>query len=705
MVLLDAKRAFAPMRMMWRAAQALLLAIAFFHAPQNVHGQEAAQDPLRVLPVPAVVKKGEGPLRDVLRQESLAMLEKRRKAYEAINGKEKIAEYQKRLREHFIESLGGFPERTPLNARVTGELRGEGFRVEKVLFESQPGFVVSANLYLPLEGKAPHPVVLMPCGHSGSGKAAYQAPAMILARNGLAVFCFDPIGQGERRQTVRVEDVGGRSLFDPTVEHTTIAVAPILLGRNLVTDMIWDGMRAVDYLETRADLDPKRIAVSGNSGGGMMTSYLIALEPRLVAAAPGCFITTSARKNEHPGPGDPEQDIFAQYRYGMDIPDYLVMAAPRPVLILSATRDYVPIAGAWEAFRDAKRIYTRLGYPERIDLVETDATHGFSLQLREGAVRWMRRWLLGIDEPVFEKETRHFTNEELQCTPKGSVLSLPGARSIYDLNRERAARLAHERKSVWAGLTDAARRERIREVANIRNVDTLPPLRAESRGSLKRPGMTIERLIFSRDGDVPLPALRFTPAQPAARACLYVHGAGKQADAGEDGPIAKLVADGTEVLAVDLRGFGETSMKAWRRGPAAVAGDNGAEYLVAYMMGRSLLGMRAEDILGVVKAWKAMPGGPAASIEMIALEDAAVPALNAAAAYPASFSSVRLVRSIESWESVIDATVPHRQLESAIHGVLRTYDLTDLVPLAGRVKYVDPVDGAGRPLGAGHSAR
>ena len=681
-----------------RFAAGLALMIALLAGMSGLSAQTPASspDPMRVLGG-SVAKRGEGPLRDVLRKESLVALDARRKAYESLKNAKDIQAYQSRLRGHFIESLGGFPERTPLNARVTGELHGEGFRIEKILYESQPGFVVSGLLYLPLDGKAPFPAVLMPCGHSSNGKAGYQLPAMALATHGIAVFCFDPIGQGERLQVRRdAKPRDGRALnplVDPTNEHTVLASAPILLGRNLATDMIWDGMRAVDYLETRPDIDAKRIACAGNSGGGMMTSYLIALEPRLVAATPGCFVTTSARKNEHPGPGDPEQDIFGQYTYGMDIPDYLVMAAPRPVLILSATRDYVPIAGAWEAFRDAKRVYTRLGYPERIDLVETDAPHGYSVQLREGTVRWMRRWMEGIDEPVFEKEAHQFKNEELHCAPEGSVLKLPGARSYYDLNRERAAALAEARKPVWNGLTDTARRARVRQVAGIRKGDALAPLQIESKGTFERSGIRIERLVFKREGDVPLPALRFIPENPSGRICLYVHGGGKQADAGDGGPISRLVSAGTEVLAVDLRGFGETGMGAWRTKPATVAGDNGAEFLLAYMKGKSFVGLRAEDILSVANAWRMRPEGPSGPVDLVAIEDATIPALHAAAVEPTAFSSVRLHRAIDSWQRVVAARIPHRQLESTIHGVLRTYDLPDLVSLAGHVEYIDPVDG------------
>lgn len=650
-------------------------------------------------------KRGDGPLRHWLLAEADVQLRKRREQFEALKTPEQIIDHQRRLRAKFIESLGGFPERTPLNARKTGEIRSDGFRIEKILFESQPGLVVSALLYLPAGGAGPYPVVLMPCGHSESGKAGYQAPAALFASNGVAVFCFDPIGQGERRQLpfdlsfdLSFGPPGKPpGAFNPTVEHTTLNVGPILLGRNLATAMIWDGIRAIDYLETRPDLDAKRIACAGNSGGGMMTSYLLALDERLVAGGIGCFMTTSARKNISPGPGDAEQNIFAQYSYGMDLPDYLTMAAPRPVVILSGTRDYVPIAGAWEAFRDAKRLYARFGFPERVSLVETDAPHGFSLQLREGAVRWIRRWLCQDDRPVFETTLPRFSTEELNCTPDGQVLALPGARSVFDFDRAEAERLAPLRRAAWAKLDDAGRRAVVREVAALPTPDRIAPAKVESRGKVRREGVTIEKLLLVPDRGLALPALRFIPDQRAGRTVLYVDARGKQTDAGPAGPISALVAQGAEVLSVDVSGFGELAMDGWRAHPVLVAGLNGAESRLAYMLGRSLTSLRATDILVAARTFAQLTGAKSAP-DLIAIEEAGIPALHAAAIEPGMFASVHLTRTLDSWRRIFEPFLPENQLESTIPGVLRHYDLPDLVPLAGRVEITAPLTVVGRPL-------
>ncbi|HIQ20223.1 MAG TPA: hypothetical protein EYH34_03140, partial [Planctomycetes bacterium] len=191
-------------------------------------------------------------------------LDRRVEEYEKLKTPEQLADYQRRIREFFLESLGGFPQRTPLNARVVGKQKREGYRIEKILMESQPGHFVTAVLYLP-EAEPPYPGVLFPCGHSGNGKAAeaYQRGCILLALNGLAALCYDPIDQGERFQLL---DEDGKPVIGGTTAHSVLGVGSALLGRNTATFRIWDGMRALDYLTSRPEIDPMRIGCTGNSG-------------------------------------------------------------------------------------------------------------------------------------------------------------------------------------------------------------------------------------------------------------------------------------------------------------------------------------------------------------------------------------------------------------------------------------------------------
>jgi dienelactone hydrolase len=206
--------------------------------------------------------------------------------------------YVRSVQQRIAESFGPLPERTPLNAKITGKVERDTYRIEKVLFESRPGFPVTANLYIPhetAERKYPLPGVVGTCGHSANGKAAeaYQSFAQGLARQGYVVLIFDPIGQGERLQYV---DENLKPKFGSGVsEHLLAGNQQYLVGEFFGTWRAWDGIRALDYLLTRPEVDPMRVGVTGNSGGGTMTTWLCGLERRWTMAAPACFVTTFRR--------------------------------------------------------------------------------------------------------------------------------------------------------------------------------------------------------------------------------------------------------------------------------------------------------------------------------------------------------------------------------------------------------------------------
>ena len=176
------------------------------------------------------------------------------------------------------QAFGPLPERTPLNAETVGEtIRGDGFRIENVRFESTPGTFVTANLYLPTNCTAasPAPAVVQPLGHSATAKAAtgYQEASQRLAIAGFAVLSFDPINQGERDQYTTLlpdkEPVLGASspgsARTSTAAHNMMGKQLELCGDWFGRWMLWDGIRAVDYLETRPDVDTSVLGVTGCS--------------------------------------------------------------------------------------------------------------------------------------------------------------------------------------------------------------------------------------------------------------------------------------------------------------------------------------------------------------------------------------------------------------------------------------------------------
>jgi hypothetical protein len=340
------------------------------------------------------------------------------------------------------------------------------------------------------------------------------------------------------------------------------------VGRNTATYRIFDGLRCVDYLTSRPDIIASRIGCTGNSGGGTLTAYLMALDDRIYCAAPGCYLTTFRRLLETSGPQDAEQNIFSQIAFGMDEADYVMMRVPRPTCLLAGTRDATfDISGTWDIFREGKRAYARFDLPERMDMVESDAPHGFTVQLRVGAVRWMRRWMLDRHDPIVELDIPIREPSELQCTPRGQVMFMPNERSVFDLNRELAAKQVAQRHSAVGKRSPAELRHLIRRTVGVDPTGGMPPLFATKVGEVDRDGYRIEKLVLQSEGRVPLPGLSFLPVKATKETILYLHGSGKSADASVGGAIELLVRQGHRVLSVDLPGLGETADAAGRGSP------------------------------------------------------------------------------------------------------------------------------------------
>ena len=684
---------------------------------------EASQT-LRVLPERVNrVETGKMVRQYLLDQAEKAFL-RREAAFEELETTEQMREHQRRMREFLRAQLGDFPERTPLQARVVGRHRRDGYSVERILYQSRPGHYVTALLYLPA-GPPPYPGVLIACGHAPSAKSSemYQRAAVLLAKGGMAALCYDPIGQGERHQILHPD---GRPRFENGIEHMLVAVSSIPLGLSAATYRIWDGIRGIDYLTSREEIDPDRIGLTGNSGGGLVTTLLMALDERVACAAPSCYITHVKEMLHTQGPGDSEQQVYGEIAQGLGHAGYLMIRAPKPTLICAATRDDMfDISGSWRSLREAKRFYGRLGYPERVDLVEADVVHGFFRPLREGMARWMRRWLLGIDDALREDDSPLLSEEEgsmqefitasgpdysefrpvrlpvVRASPEGQVQLIPGARTVFQFNQERERELAAVRRAWWRRTPRDEALAEVRRLAGIRRLDELPPVTAEDAGSLSRPGYTIHKQVLHPEPGIRLPALRFVPDAGGRDVVLYLHGEGKQVDAEPDGLIEKLVLDGGEVLAVDLRGVGETQPAKGKWGYGPLFGADWEEFYMAYMLGRSYLGMRAEEILVIARHLAGSTGSDAARrVHLVGIGEAGPAALHAAALEPALFASLELRRSLVSWSNVIQTEVPVNQLVNTVHGSLRKYDLPDLVKSlsALKVRVVDPADGAGEPL-------
>jgi dienelactone hydrolase len=671
---------------MQRTAQGVVAMLLFLAGMPSVRGDD--------LDVPLGKLEGGSPdgmmHRYLLRQIAEAG-QRWRDEYEKRKTPEQIDVYQKRLRQKVLEAIGGLPERTPLHPQVVGTVARPGYRVEKIVFQSQPKHYVTALLFLPNATRfvPPYPGVLVPCGHFFPGKGApeYQSVGALLALSGMAALVFDPIDQGERGQYL---GPGGWPKLWGTDGHAMIGLGCVLLGRNAARFEIWDGIRAIDYLQSRPEIDPKRIGCTGNSGGGTQTTYLMALDDRIRAAAPSCCISTTLSGW---GPGDAEQNIFGQMSFPLDHADWLMIRAPSPVLICAATQDYFDAGAAWNTFRYAKRLLTRLGFAERIDILENDAGHNYDATQREGVARWMSRWLLGKNEVIVEPKITLLTEQEYQCLSDGKVMTIPGARSAYDLNEDYENELAKRRAASWANGDRKTLFEQVRRLTGIRRLSELPKPSVEVVGTIARAGYKIEKLLIRPEQDIWLPALLFLPEKPKADCVvLYVHEKGKAAEAAPNGAIEQRVKAGDTVLAVDVRGTGQTQ-------PLG-EGWGGPEYYasyVAYVLGRSIVGMRAEDVLVSARyAAQRATGGREGTVELVAVGNVGIAALHAAALEPRLFQNVRLSRTLISWSNAIHSRLHKGLAVNVVHDALAHYDLPNLAATLGDTLTVEqPVNALG----------
>ena len=606
---------------------------------------------------------------------------------EALKTKDELQKYLRDLQDHYLQLLGPFPSKTPLRPQVKGELIGDGFRVQKVLFESWPNHHVSALIYLPdLDPKqhGPWPGILFACGHSDNGKAyiSYQKACALLAQNGFVVLSYDPISQGERIQMPNASRHG-------TTAHTLLNIGARLVGRSVVWYQAWDGIRALDYLTNRSEVDKnKSIGMTGTSGGGTQTTFLMALDNRIGPAAPSCYTMQRTSKFcGHSGPADGCQHLPFEGQYGIDHIDYTLMRAPKPTAILAATKDFFEIDSTRETIQDAVAVYQKLDQKERFHFFEANAKHGMGLEHRKEVVRWFRHWFYKDSSQVSEPTNLStFSETEVQVTNTGQVLTdFPHQVSVADLNLEEAKRLAEFRTTFWQNHSPE-------ECLNkIRNLMGLPfkigTVEAKSIDVIKQKSKTIEKLVLKSTGNILIPALLFrklTKHDRKGKSVIYLHHQGKHVEANKE--IEELLEGARLVLAIDVRGIGEIRDK----------GSNTKYHshdhrinTVSMHIGRSLFGQRVEDILIAIKYLRSQIideeiNSDPSRIHLVGIETM-TPLVLHAAVLDDGVNTVELRRPVvSSWVNDVVAKPLRKEMAGmVVPGALKMYDLPDLMNLLG----------------------
>jgi dienelactone hydrolase len=548
---------------------------------------------------------------------------------------------QKQVRDRILSLIGGLPDyRGPLNARVTKTTRRDGFIIDHVLFESLPQYYVTANLYRP-DTPGRHPAILMSMGHWDSGKAAGQLLSSNLARKGFVVLAYDPVGQGERQQAY--DKRTGRSLIGgPTEQHFSNGAAAILLGQSVGRYFIYDGMRALDYLTTRPEVDPERIGATGCSGGGTQTTYIAALDPRVKVAAVACYMN-SFQTLFSGSVGDSEQSVPGFLAAGLDQTDYVELFAPKPWLITSTEDDFFTPAGAKQVFDEAQGWYKLFDASDRVKWVVGPGGHGTPLVVREAIYDWMIRWLANGSGSAREEAATLLPDHQLWVTPTGQV----EGRELYEIIGETPrAKGTHEELQRF--VTDLISHN----APIIRSVSVLPA----APGVGKHPAVVMVQDHLTAGADA-----------------------------------AKELAAGHIVALVALSGVNGDS--------ARQRSGNWLNNTRAWLVGRNLPATHAAEINAAVAELARRSDVDPSRITARASGVAGIALLMAAAVNP-QMASVSLERTPHSLRAALDAPLHTNLHDAVIPGFALKWDLADLRDLLRprSVVWRDPTDWMGNVM-------
>lgn len=626
------------------------------------------------------------------------LLDKRAETIAALHT---LPDWQKRqawIKETLAEIVGPFPEKTPLNAKVLRIIEKDFYKVEHLVYESQPGFYVTASLFIPqaLKKKDKAPVVIYCSGHAGEGyrSKVYQHVILNLVKKGFIVFAFDPVGQGERLEYYDAQ-TGKSSVGGPTTEHSYPGTQAFITGSSEARYMIWDGIRAVDYLLTRREVDPLRIGITGRSGGGTQSAYIAAFDERISAAAPECYITSFTRLLQSIGPQDAEQNLLNGISHGIDHADLLLVRAPKPTLMITTTRDMFSIQGARETAKEVSHIYKAYGKDGNFGMVEDDAPHASTKKNREAMYAFFQKNLNNPGNPD-DLEVEILTEAEIKVTTTGQVSTSLGGETVFSLNRreaeKRVSALQTSRSDLASHLSGVLKSAKDLSGYHEPGATDEPVF----TGRLQATGYVIEKYFVKGEGDYVIPYLLMIPDKPNHKSLIYLHPSGKEAEASENGEMEWFVRNGFTVLAPDLIGTGEMGAGDFR-GDAYIGGISHNLWYASMLIGRSIVGIQAGDIVRLTKLLEKNTG--INEIYAVARKEMASALLHAAAFDP-GIARIALIDSYATYQSIVlNRFYNSGFIHSTVPASLGVYDLPDLAAsLAPRKLLMAGItDGMGKP--------
>jgi dienelactone hydrolase len=648
-----------------------------------------AQAQLRTT-APGMPPGDEGQTRGALTHSLLALayadLNARAVRIEAIDGEVRARERQVEVRAKLLELIGGPVPATPAKPRVTRRSEGEGFSVENIVYDALPGMHVTANLYLPAgtpAGKSPA-IIAFP-GHGPAGKLSYYSFGIFMARQGVAVLAVDLPGEGEMLQYA--DPATGKSRVGPaTSEHMMDGYAVAVTGDHVSRYFLALGMRGIDTLAARPDIDPARIAAYGCSGGGTVATYVAGLDQRVRAAAIACYMTDLVHLLPVQGPQEAEQTLPRFTSSGLDLPDWMELAAPKPYAIVSTTEDFFPFTGARAAWQEGRAFWGHFGKADALQWIHGPGGHGNLAPVMDRIADFFLKALAvtppATREPPPPSPAPADWAARLQVTATGQVATSLGGETIQSLNAKRAAAIRPPAPDNTR-LAAAARKH-----AGITAVPGDPP-KVDMGEPEAADGLFIQPLTFQTSFGALPAALVSPPGEDRERPVILL-----MEESGLDprSPLVRaLVAAKWRVLALHARGADGIE-----RGGNPLLGNQNRMALRALVVGRTLAGIRTDDLIAALDMLQSR-GTP--RVALMATGSATVPAAHAAL-LDGRIGALVLQGGLVSWREALTHPMQRNLPPVTIPGALRDYDLPDLLAAtrACRVVVIAPRNGMGEPV-------
>lgn len=594
--------------------------------------------------------------------------------------------------------MGPFPPKTPLNVDVIERLERPDFHVEKIVFESMPGLKVTGCLFLPRIRQGKTPAILFCSGHSANAFRAkhYQEVVLNLVQKGFIVFAFDPIGQGERMQYFNPK-TGKSTIGGSTKEHSYVNNQCFISGSSAARYFIWDSIRALDYLASRPEVDTERLGCHGLSGGGMQTAYISAIDERIKVAAIAGYITQFKWLLRTQGVGDGEQNLYQSWAKGIDLPDFVQVRAPNPILMMVTTRDFFPIRGARAAYRESLAVYNAYHCLEALQIVEDDYRHGYTKKSRETMYAFFQKHL-EFPGNANEEEVDYFTDSELMVTQTGQVTTSFNSQTVYSINRKETKalmdRLFQSRKKPVQHCE--ALLESVRTISGYQDPD-LEGIDSVLTGRYSEDGI-VEKRFIAGSGNYPIPFIVLIPKEVKAKSVvLYLDPEGKKVNSDYRYLYETFLQSGHIVVIPDLINTGEVGPSEYR-GDATINDISSNLWYMAVQNAVSIVGIRASDVNKLVGYIKNR--FPDHQIVGASRSDMNAVLLHASVLNP-QIEALVMLNPLLSYESlVMNRFYSMDFLYSAPGGVLTAYDLPDLAAcLAPKpILMLNPVDQRKQPV-------